>query len=121
GVGRRLRVGRTPDDLLPVRREPGTTVLAYPVGDALLVAAIRVHGIQVDVAVHRAGEDELLPVIGNGGLGVVRAVAGKLSQLSSVEPGGVDLEVSKRPDISLGFVRRRGTGLVMLEGAAVKD
>ena len=120
-VGGGLGIHRPPHQPAPVRREVRAAVVAHPVGYPADVAAVHLHGVELDVAVARAGEHDPLPVGRHGGLGIVGVVPRESLEIAPVRPGGVDLQVVERPDVAVRAVGGRRAVARVLEGGAVED
>src|SRR5271157_1305140 len=66
------------DNPLAVGRPERATIIAEDMGEPLCVATVCVHDVEVQIAIARRGEDDLLAVAGERRLGVV---AGRRRQL----------------------------------------
>src|SRR2546425_3232073 len=104
----RLRVEGAIGDLLAIGGEKWPSIVAQISGQATQALAVRIHCVDVEVAVAQRSETNLLAVARDSGLGVV---AGIVSQAFDARPIGaraVDLKLRKKfPDVTLAIVRRR--------------
>src|SRR5438105_698151 len=105
---------RPVDDLLAIVREERTAIVAKFVGQLADMAAVGVHGVNVQVSMTSGGEEDLLSIAANGGLGVVAGRVGQAAQVAAVGLGGVDvIGVVDRPHVAarvIGFGRAFAAG-----------
>src|SRR5271166_6442236 len=79
-------------------------------GELFNVAAIGVHGVDIEIAIARRGKDDLLTVAGNSGFSVVAGSVGEEAQVAAIELGSIDLIAAvDRPDVTVRIVRLRRT------------
>src|SRR5262249_40845427 len=98
---RRLRMLGAVNDLFSVIRPERAAIVSQLMGELLYVAAVGIHGVDVEVAVAGRGKDDLLAIRSDGG---VRVVAWRMSegkQVAAVRFGGVDfVAVVNWPDVA---------------------
>src|SRR5271157_771674 len=70
------------------------------------MAAVSVHGVDIEIAIACRGKDNLPAIAGDGGLGVVAGSVGEQAQIAAIDLGSVDLVATvDRPDVAMGIVR----------------
>src|SRR5208283_4704168 len=110
----RLRMLGAVDDFLAVVRPKRAAIIAEFVGELLHIAAVGVHGVNVQVAIAGGGENDVLAVARDGGFCVVARGMGQLPQVGAVGLGGVNvIDIVDRPDVAariVGLGRARGAG-----------
>src|SRR5579863_5602001 len=94
------------DDPLAIGREGWAAVVAEFVRELLYVAAVGVHGVDVEIAVANGGERDLLAVERDCGFGIIAGSVGELLEVGAVRIRRENV-VSRinSPDITLGEVR----------------
>src|SRR5579862_2055251 len=93
-------------NFLAVVRPERPSIVANFVSQLLHVFAIGVHGVDVEIAVARGSEDDVLAVASNGGLRVVAARVGEQFEVAAIGLGGVDaIGVINRPDVAARIIR----------------
>src|SRR2546423_542134 len=98
------------NDFLAIVRPEGAAVITQLVGELLHVGAVGIHGVNVQVAVARGREHDVLAVPGDGGLGIVAVRAAKLFQITPIYLGRKDLiGIVDRPDVAVGIIGLRRT------------
>src|SRR5664279_2272542 len=74
------------------------------------MTAVGVHGVDVDVAVARGSENDVLAIAADGGFRIVAGSVGQQAQIAVIELRGVDLvAVVNGPHVTLRIVRLRWT------------
>ena len=115
---------RAPHDVLAIGAEEGTAVIAQLAGNALDVAAIDVAGVEVQVAVAGAGEDDFVAFRADGGFRVIAFASDQQFGLASAHGSRVDVIARiNGPDVlvvraATGYFRARRVGGV---GGGVED
>src|SRR5258708_26945981 len=98
------------DDFLAIVRPEGAAVVTQLVGELLHVRAVGIDGVDVEVAVARGSEEDVVGVGGDGGLGVVAARVGKLFQFAAIWLRRINLiGIVDRPDVPVGVIGLRRT------------
>src|SRR5258708_34673208 len=93
------------DDLLAVVRPERTAIVTQLVRELFHVAAVSIHGVDIDVGVARGRENDFLAVARDGGFRIVAWRIGQAVQITAVRLGGVNvIGVVNRPDVALGIV-----------------
>jgi len=78
------------------------------------VAAVRIHGVDIEIAIARGGKDDLPAIASDGGFGVVSRRVGEAAQVAAVRIGGVNVVgVVDRPYIAFGII---GLGRTLCAG-----
>src|SRR5438046_3405769 len=73
--------------------------------ELLHVRSIRIHGVNVEIAIADRGENNLLSISRNDGLGIVARLLGELLQIRAVGICGKNVIAGiNTPDISFGVV-----------------
>src|SRR5690349_3224909 len=105
------------DDLFAVVGPERTAIVAQFVGELLYVGAIGIHGEDIEVAIARGSENDLLAVARNGGFGVVAAL-GQQTDVASVGLRRVDrVAIVNRPNVAERIVGwRRASGICRKSG-----
>src|SRR5262249_54841767 len=113
---RRLRMLGAVDDLLSVIRPEWTAIVAQFMRELLHVAAVGVHGVNVEIAVAGRGKDDLLAVTSDSGFRVVAWRMSEGKQVAAIRFCGIDLVgVVDWPDVAarvIGLGRALSAGRV---------
>src|SRR5271163_190811 len=79
------------DDFRTVVGPERAAIVAEFIGQLLHVAAIRVHGENVQIAIAGGGENDVLAIAGDGRFRVVASSMGQLLQVRAICLGGINL------------------------------
>lgn len=109
-----------PHDLRAIGGEKCTAVVAQFKGDLTQVAAVDVHGVELEVTGAIGGEDDFITLGGDGGLGVVAIAVSELGDDVALEVGHEYVKgIVDGPHIftaGLTFRLRRTGGVVVVGG-----
>src|ERR1017187_1525626 len=95
----------TVNDLLSVERPERAAIVAQLMRQLLHVAAVGVHGVDVEIAVPHRGENDLLSIAADGGFRIVARSLRELLRIAAVQIGRVDvIRAVNRPYVTLGIV-----------------
>src|SRR5262249_21341696 len=81
------------DDLLSVWREERAAVVAFLVRQTSLVLSVRVHDVNLAVAIAEGTEDDLRPIRRIGGFRIVAGRVGQPHEIAAIEIGFENVEV----------------------------
>src|SRR6266550_2430961 len=107
GIRGGLRMPGAIDDLLAVGREERAAVVAEGARQALQVAAIHTHRVDVEVATPQRREHDRLPVRGERPFRIVPGIVRDASSSLTVRIRDVDVVIVQRPHVALGIVGTR--------------
>src|SRR5262249_33192685 len=112
---------RTVDDFLSVVGPERAAVVTKLMRKLLHVRAIGIHSVDVQIAVARRGEDDVLAVARNSGFGVVSMRFGNWLQIAAIRLGGVHgVSIVDGPNVAVRIIRWRRAGIGSSEGGGVK-
>src|ERR1035438_3256592 len=100
----------TVDDFLAIRRPERAAIVTQLVSQLADMRTVGIHGVNVQIAVARGSEDNLLAVAANGRLGVISGSVGQQLDIAAIKLGSVDIVAAvDGPDVPVRIVGPRRT------------
>ena len=117
----RLRMLRAVDDLFSVIGPERAAVVTQFVRELLHVCAVGIHGEDIEVAVTRGGENDVLAVARDGGFRVIAVRGCEWAEAAAIRLRRVDrVGVVNRPNIPQRIIGRRRARGIRGEGGGIK-